>query len=109
MKRRRRTHRSVLRKERTDLLRDMLIVHLGNICANWDRGCESPGDGLEIDHVDGITWEHESLNRYDRQVAYWRECLAGVRLQVLCHSCNSAKNQCAFGPLAGRELEEAPF
>lgn len=99
-------------------LRDDLIVALGNICANWQHGCETPGEGLEIDHVDGCTWEHKRLSWGSRIRRYVREHRAGVRLQILCRRCNGSRNQHTHGTRASRSaersdpyphLEEAPF
>lgn len=106
-------------RERIALLRDMLIEALGNICANWQRGCLTPGENLEIDHVDGCTWEHRRVSWSTRIRRYVAEYRAGVRLQILCRSCNGSRNQHTHGTRAERsasrpadpypELEEAPF
>ncbi len=98
----------MLRKDRIDLLRDELIVKLGNICANWQDGCQTPGEDLEIDHVDGCTWVQHRVCRETRIIRYAAEYRAGVRLQILCRSCNGSRNQHTHGTRAER-LEEAPF
>ena len=107
-RRRPRSHRCQLRKERTDLLRDALIEALGNICANWQSGCQTPGDNLEIDHVDGCTWDQRRAGRAARTLRYAREYRAGVPLRILCRSCNGALNQNTHGTRAERE-PEVPF
>lgn len=100
-----RTPRCRRRKERVDLLRDMLIEALGNICAK----CFS-GEDLEINHLDGCTWDQRPVGRAARILRYVREYRAGVRLNVLCRSCNAS-----FRPgdplpsMPAMELEEAPF
>ena len=67
---------------------------LGGRCARCgDRKFAS----LTIDHVDGCTWEHESINTYDRWYRYLREYKQGIRLRLLCLSCNSAENQSVHG------------
>jgi len=101
-----RSARGRRRSERIDLLRDCLIEALGNICANWQRGCLLPGEDLEIDHMDGCTWggdERRRMGREARIIRYVEEYRSGVRLQLLCKSCN--RDQGRPGP----ELEEAPF
>lgn len=102
-------------RDRIALLRDCLIEALGNICANWQHGCQTPGENLEIDHVDGCTWQHRRLSWSARIRRYVAEYRAGVRLQILCRSCNGAKNQAVLGRRADRpadpypHLAEAPF
>lgn len=79
------------RRERIDLLRAVLIETLGGRCAQ--HGCETPFDDLEIDHVIGCTWNQRAAGREGRHLRYVREFREGVPLQVLCRSCNAAKNQ----------------
>jgi hypothetical protein len=102
MRRRRRSKRreNALRKERIDLLRDELIRVLGGRCAT--RGCATPFDCLEIDHVDGVTWKHSAAGRATRHIRYAEEYRRGVRLQLLCRSCNGAKNQHRLKPFQER-------
>jgi hypothetical protein len=45
-------------------------------------------DLLEIDHVDGATWNQRACNAWVRAARYWRELEEGVRLRALCRSCN---------------------
>ena len=57
--------------------------------------CDSCGevfepDELEIDHIDGRDWHPRKLSPQMRAARYWREHKAGVRLRVLCKSCNSS-------------------
>lgn len=96
--------RCLLRRERTDLLRDMLIEALGNICFR----CYS-GDNLEIHHVEGCTWNQRTAGRAARHLKYLKEYRAGVPLAVLCRGCNGSLNQHIYGTRDERNLEEAPF
>lgn len=57
---------------------------------------------LTIDHVDGCTFDHDSLNTYDRWFRYLREYKQGVRLRLLCLSCNSRENQHTHGTRSQR-------
>lgn len=98
-----RTARGRRRSERISLLRDCLIEALGNMCVG--PGCTTPADNLEIDHVDGCTWggdERRRMGREARTLRYLLEYRAGVRLQILCKSCNRDRGQPS-------ELGEAPF
>lgn len=45
-------------------------------------------DRLEIDHIDGATWNQRACNAWVRVARYWREFEAGVLLRALCRSCN---------------------
>jgi hypothetical protein len=47
-------------------------------------------DRLEIDHVDGCTWNKRAVNAWRRVARYYREFLSGVRMRVLCRSCNAS-------------------
>ncbi len=107
VRRKPRSLRCRLRKERIDLLRDALIEALGNMCSG--EGCQTPADNLEINHVDGCTWDQRRAGRENRFLRYLREYRAGVRLNILCRSCNAAQNQHTHGTRDERELEEAPF
>lgn len=105
---RRRSPRCALRKERIDLLRDMLIEALGNMCVG--EGCQTPADNLEIDHVEGCTWSHRASGRENRIRRYVSEYRNNVPLRVLCRSCNGAGNQSVHGTRAQREAAaECPF
>lgn len=57
-------------------------------CAHCQRNL-SP-DFLEIDHVDGCAWDKRAVNAWRRVARYWREFAEGVRLRVLCRSCNGS-------------------
>src|SRR5262249_28976801 len=57
---------------------------------------------LEVDHVDGCTWVQKGLNTYARWSRYLREYRQGVRLRLLCRSCNAARNQYHHGTLEER-------
>ena len=52
--------------------------------------CDSCGDtaDLEIDHQDGRDWEPRTKSRWQRIRIIKRELAAGVRLRLLCRSCN---------------------
>lgn len=45
-------------------------------------------EDMEIDHVDGRTWDGRRLNFLDRIRRQWREYRDGVRLAGVCKSCN---------------------
>lgn len=71
------------RTEKISLLRDMLIEALGNMCA----ACYS-GELLEINHIEGCTWNQRDAGRAARHERYLSEYRAGVPLNILCRSCN---------------------
>jgi hypothetical protein len=82
------------KKRRVENIRRGLKWLLGARCA----GCgDRKLSRLTIDHVDACTWIHEKHNTYDRWYRYLREYKQGVRLRLLCHSCNSAENQSVHG------------
>lgn len=45
---------------------------------------------MEIDHIDGITWNRYKMSPQMRAARYWREYKAGVRLRALCQPCNAS-------------------
>ena len=45
---------------------------------------------LEIDHINGITWNPRAKSSWSRTAMYWREHRQGVPLRALCRSCNAA-------------------
>jgi hypothetical protein len=57
------------------------------ICAKCR--CYQSLDRLEVDHIDGRDWNLRSVNAWRRVARYWREFLSGIRLRVLCRSCNA--------------------
>ena len=57
-------------------------------CAKCRRTLSA--DWLEIDHQDGCTWDKRAVNAWRRVARYWRELAEGVRLRVLCRSCNGS-------------------
>jgi hypothetical protein len=61
-----------------------LISVLGGRCAQ----CRARRR-LEVDHVDGATWSRRALNSRARTLRYFNELNRGVRLRVLCRSCNA--------------------
>ena len=52
---------------------------------------------LEIDHVDACTWDQKKLNTEARWYRYLREYREGIRLRLLCRTCNAAENQHVHG------------
>lgn len=50
-------------------------------------------DGLEVNHVDGIGWDHNTLAPHRRHARYWREYENGVALNALCQPCNGSAGQ----------------
>jgi len=66
-------------------LRFRLVVELGGVCAY----CGDSGIPLEIDHPDGRTWRARETSQLQRVKLYRRELESGVRLRVLCRSCNA--------------------
>ena len=50
-------------------------------------------DALEVDHVDGISWDHNGLNPTRRYARYWKEHRDGVRLRAACQPCNGSAGQ----------------
>lgn len=80
---------------RAKWLYEMLLRSMGYACA----GCgEAEPSLLQVDHIDGITWDRRAL-RYDARInRYVQEFAEGeVRLRCLCIHCNSARNQSVFG------------
>lgn len=65
-----------------------LIEILGGKCS--DPACSTPEADLEIDHVNGRTWEPRKYELSWRISRYWQEYRDGVELRVLCKSCNSS-------------------
>jgi hypothetical protein len=97
-----RTEKKKLRRKRLRRLRARLRAALGGRCAH----CPSTRR-LEVDHVDGCTWVQRRLNSEHRWYRYWAEYRAGVRLRLLCRSCNGALNQHTHGLRAEREAVAA--
>jgi hypothetical protein len=63
---------------------------------------------LQIDHVDGRTWEPRKHNMHIRAARYWREYLAGVKLRALCKKCNGAHRPPGFVNGVKKEFWNAP-
>lgn len=74
-----------LRKERIDLLKRLLLQHLGGCCAHCGTTRR-----LEVNHIDGTTWVQRPLGREQRWLRYLDEVRSGVRINLLCRSCNAA-------------------
>jgi hypothetical protein len=47
-------------------------------------------EDLEVDHVDGCTYDKRELAAWTRAARYWQEHDRGVRLRALCRSCNAS-------------------
>jgi hypothetical protein len=95
-------------KERRERLVALLCdrdyeAHLGERLAAGEEPDARPGPGygqcarcrrylsfdrLEIDHVDGASWNKRAVNAWRRVARYWREFREGVRLRALCRGCN---------------------
>lgn len=96
---------SVWARERKEELLDLL----GGEC----KECGDEEDP-EIHHVDGRSWEPRQVSSHMRVVRYWREYLAGVRLEVLCARCNGwdgqrrmrDKEREAWAKVAAQRLKE---
>lgn len=67
-----------------------LINVLGGRCASpfKDPRCTLL-ERLEVDHVDGREWRLDGVKFYQRIERYLDEYKRGVRLRVLCRSCNA--------------------
>lgn len=59
-------------------------------------GEQRPIDELQVDHVDGCTWNKNKLSRWSRVALYWREFAVGIPLRALCGSCNSSDGALRF-------------
>jgi len=89
-------------RERAQELRQKLIDLLGGRCDRCEGDETTP---LTIDHVDGSRrWPIRKLNPVARARRYMREYEAGVKLRVLCLSCNTDDRN-----IRARNLKEAPF
>ncbi len=75
-------------KRRLDLIK---LLSPEGACA----GCgEAVGhEALEVNHVEGIAWDHNALNPHRRHARYWREFREGVPLNALCQPCNGSAGQ----------------
>ena len=87
--------------KRIDQIRHGLKHLLGGRCALCR---ERRFAVLEIDHVDGCTWEQKRLNTQSRWYRYLREYRSGVKLRLLCRTCNAAENQWVHGTHAERRV-----
>jgi len=77
-------------KRRAVTRRRNLIAKLGGKCVE----CGAVGN-LEIDHIEGRTWDIRSKGSDSRVAIYEREAEEG-KLQILCKSCNSRKGAHGF-------------
>jgi hypothetical protein len=78
-------HAKYAQKRRVDLLRVLTPEGRCDKCKDLFRH-----DLLEVDHVDGITWDHNELNQSQRSTMYWKEHKAGIPLRALCQPCNGS-------------------
>ncbi len=59
-------------------------------CGRCDNcGRDLHASDLEVDHVDGRSWEMHRVGRWTRVERMWRELRDGVRLRALCRYCNA--------------------
>ena len=74
-------------KRRTDLV---LLLAPDLRCQNLEclRLVEDTTE-LEIDHVNGRSWNLRKLSSSARVARYWREYKAGIKLRILCSLCNA--------------------
>jgi hypothetical protein len=75
-------------------------THLINALGDRCDLCGS-GEALEIDHVDGRKWRLSSVSSHRRWKRSLEEFENGVRLRLLCRSCNASYRPPTY--------EEAPF
>jgi len=75
-------------KRRLDLIKRLSP---DGICAGC--GKQVGHENLEVDHQNGIGWQHESLNQHRRYARYWKEYEAGVAMRALCIPCNASDGQ----------------
>jgi hypothetical protein len=66
----------------------LIVEILGGICAECG---EQRLSRLTVDHRDGKNYDATGLSTDQRARIYLSEYNEGVRLQCLCHSCNSRK------------------
>jgi 5-methylcytosine-specific restriction endonuclease McrA len=66
----------------------LLTEILGGICVECG---EQRTKKLTVDHVHGKNYDATGLSNDQRARIYLREYNEGVKLQCLCHSCNSRK------------------
>lgn len=99
-----RTYDSV-RRRREELLKILAPDGRCALCRRRPRATP-----LEIDHVDGRTWEKlpSQLNRHSRIAHYWRDYNAGVRLRALCKGCNTGYRPPGRDARGHRIHEEKP-
>ena len=71
------------RKRRVKKLKKQLFSLLGRRCALCGGD-----DDLEIDHVNGRSWDVRKSNQEVRWRRYLKELESGIPLRVLCASCN---------------------
>lgn len=83
----------VSRGEYAQRRRRALVAELAPDCKCAECGETFDLDNLEIDHVDGCTWNKRKLNRWSRVARYWREHKEGIPLRALCKPCNGSDGQ----------------
>jgi hypothetical protein len=75
-------------KRRVDLLRTLAP---DGKCAKC--GEVFPHEQLEVNHVSGISWDHNSMSQHQRYARYWKEYNAGVAFNAMCQPCNGSDGQ----------------
>lgn len=76
-------------QRRAELIKRLAPPDSDGRCACDECGALWVPDMLEVDHVDGITWDDRAVNSGQRVDRFWDEFNTGVRLRALCKSCNS--------------------
>jgi 5-methylcytosine-specific restriction endonuclease McrA len=78
----------VRNRERAFVRRRELIKRLGGKCANCGtKGSER--NGLEVDHINGRSYDVRKMDASWRIAKYEQEERDGIPLQVLCKRCNA--------------------
>lgn len=88
--------------ERADGYAAELIEMLGGKCV----ACQTT-ERLEIDHIEGRDWDPSSLSQNQRAAKYRAEYESGVKMQVLCRSCNASDGAANKQKSRGPKREES--
>ena len=74
--------------------RDALVEKLGGMCAYLKKYKNHTCKGdLEVDHVDGVTWDMSKVSSHQRVRKLEIELENGVRLRLLCRKANRSLNR----------------
>mgnify|MGYP006275723005 CR=1 FL=1 len=84
--------------------REALVQDMGGKCAMCGTA-----NGLEFDHIHGITWTAMRVSSHQRIKRYRDEWKAGGILQLLCGPCNKVKGKKAPPPSEHSTDEGEPF